>query len=223
MTESCTVGTPVNCPAAPANLRALKLCSPTPLCQKGTACLRRQAGHISSSKKFSQQKLNEGDKNTSQHLALTLHFASSKTWTDINLIYKVSVFLRAVLSSPSRRSCWPTSMLNHQPGSYSQPVYRKPASPRTRNTLFIGSPPLEAERNSNISQNLFNCVLEVARSVGKAPLGINNAAFRDMLEVPIRAAGTQLRGALPVQPTLTTMYTHTQQPVRWLLQHSLPL
>lgn len=49
-----------------------------------------------------------------------------------------------------------------QPGSSSPPVYIKPASPGTRNTLFIGSPPLEAERNSNITvkKNLFNCVLE---------------------------------------------------------------
>lgn len=38
-----------------------------------------------------------------------------------------------------------------QPGSSSPPVYIKPASPGTRNTLFIGSPPLEAERNSNIT------------------------------------------------------------------------
>lgn len=130
----------------------------TPLFRKGAARLRWQAGHVSPSTKFSQQNLNEGDKNTSQHLALTLHSASSETWTALNLISSVSVFLRAVLSSPSRRSCWPTSMLNHQPGSYSQPLYRKPASPRTRNTLFIGSPPLEAERNSNITAKTCSAV-----------------------------------------------------------------
>lgn len=49
------------------------------------------------------------------------------------------------------------------------------------------------------SQNLFNCILEVARRVWKALLGINNASVWDVLQVAIKAGGTQQRGGRPIQ------------------------
>lgn len=99
--------------------------------------------------------------------------------------------------------------------------HRKSVSPWTRNTVYREPSLGSRKKLKYYSRNLFNCILKVAREVWQALLEINDASFRDMLKVVIKArGGTQQQTALPIQLKFNYTVHIYSSPYADLLQHS---